>query len=405
MSSSQPATASNGHAAHAHTNARASTNGSTNGSINGFVNGLLAPEVGGQTRRATIGDIAAFLNAKLIGNAETPITGVTNIESAVPGAILFIENERLLKAALDSSASAIIAPHEVAARVRRAERRGGKPAVLIDNPRLAFAKVMELFQPQPMPEAGIHATAIIEPDAYIGEDVTIREGCYVGHHVHIGDGAVLYPHVVVGDGAQIGDASILYPSVVINHHVLIGKRVRIHSGSVLGGDGFGYVMDAGRHHKVPQVGTVIIEDDVEIGANVCIDRATMGATRVGAGTKIDNLVQVAHNVQIGRNCILCGQVGLSGSVIVEDGAVLAGQVGARDHVKIGKRATVGAQSGLMTDVPEGEFFFGTPAIAHRSYMKMEAASRKLPATTRQLRALERQMKLLQAQVDALQKPS
>jgi UDP-3-O-[3-hydroxymyristoyl] glucosamine N-acyltransferase len=390
------ATSSNGH----------HTNGASNGSATAHVatsNGARSV-LAGAARRATIGDIAAFLNAELVGNAETPVTGVAGIESAEPGAILFVENERLLKAAFDSSAAAIIAPSSVAAKVRRAERRGGKPTVLTGNPRLAFAKVMEYFQPLLKPEPGIHPTAIIEPDAHIGEGVTIREYCYVGHFAHIGDGAVIYPHCVIGDGAQISDETILYPSVVINHHVHVGKRVRIHSGSVLGGDGFGYVMDGGKHHKMPQLGTVIIEDDVEIGANVCIDRATIGATRVGEGTKIDNLVQIAHNCQIGRNCILCGQVGLSGSVIVEDNVVMAGQAGLADHVKIGKGAILGAKAGIMSNVQSGDFVMGAPAVPHRDALRIEASTRKLPEAMRTLRQLERQVQELQVQVEALKEP-
>jgi UDP-3-O-[3-hydroxymyristoyl] glucosamine N-acyltransferase len=357
------------------------------------------PEIG-PMRVVTLGDIAKLLGAELVGDAQTLISGVASLDATSEGMISFIENERLLKTALDSQASAIIAPESLSAKMRH-ERKGGKPAVFTGNPRLAFAKVMEFLQPLSIPEPGIHPTAVIEPDAYISEGVAIGAFCYVGHHARIGDGVVLYPHVFVGDGAQLGDASILYPSVVINHHVHIGQRVRIHSGSVLGGDGFGYVMDKGVHHKVPQVGTVIIEDDVEIGANVTIDRATMGATRVGAGTKVDNLVQIAHNVQIGRNCILCGQAGLGGSAVVEDNAVIAGQVGLRDHVKVGKGAIVGAQSGIMNDIAPGDFVTGTPAVLNREFMRVEAASRKLPETMRALRKLERQVQALQEQLDTL----
>ena len=170
---------------------------------------------------------------------------------------------------------------------------------------------------------------------------------------------------------------------------------------MLGGDGFGYVMDGGTHHKVPQVGTVIIEDDVEIGANVCIDRATIGATRVGAGTKIDNLVQIAHNVQVGRNCILCAQVGLSGSVVVEDNVVMAGQIGVANHMKIGKGSVLGAKTGVMSNIESGSFMLGSPAIPQREFMKREAASRKLPDALRTLRALEKQVQKLQTQIDDL----
>ncbi len=367
----------------------------------------------------TVGEIARLLDAQILGDPATLITGVAGLDATAPGAISFIEDEKLLATALSSSAAAIIAPASMLgalqsqaapAAPRRTTRRSlssaekpaeplGKPMVLTGNPRLAFAKVMEFMQPVSLPEKGIHPTAIIEKDAHIGTGVTIREHCYIGHHAHIGDGAVIYPHVVVGDGAQIGDASVLFPSVVLNHHVHVGKRVRIHSGSVIGGDGFGYVFDGKRHHKVPQVGTVIIEDDVEIGANVCIDRATIGATRIGEGTKIDNLVQIAHNVQIGRNCILCGQVGLSGSVVVEDGVVMAGQAGLRDHVKIGKGAILGAKAGIMADVGPGEFVSGAPAVPNRDYLKINAASRKLPEMARQLRRLEKTVKELQEKLE------
>lgn len=355
-------------------------------------------------RELTVGDIARLLGADLVGDAQTLISGVSSLDSTLPGTIAFIENESLLKTALDSSASAIIAPASLGDKVRGSQRKKGlqgKPAVLTVNPRLAFAKVMEYLQPLDLPEAGIHPTAVVEADAYVGEGVIIREFCYVGHQAHIGDGAVLYPHVVVGNGAQVGNASILYPSVVLNHQVYIGDRVRIHSGSVIGGDGFGYVLDDGKHHKVPQIGSVIIEDDVEIGANVCIDRAMLGATRVGAGTKIDNLVQVAHNVQIGRNCILCSQVGLSGSVIVEDNVMIAGQAGLRDHVKVGKGAVLGAKCGVMNNIAAGEFVLGSPAVPQRDFFRQEASSRKLPETARALRQLEKQVQKLQQQIDEL----
>jgi UDP-3-O-[3-hydroxymyristoyl] glucosamine N-acyltransferase len=357
----------------------------------------------GHLHSITVGEIARLLDAQFFGDPATIITGVAGLDATAPGSISFIEDAKLLSVALSSSAAAIIAPasmfDELQKESKRPTKRGRKPMVLTRNPRLAFAKVMEFMQPASLPEKGVHPTAIIEKDAHIGVGVTIREGCYVGHHAHIGDGAILYPHVVVGDGAQIGDASVLFPSVVLYHHVHIGKRVRIHANTVIGGDGFGYVSDGKEHHKVPQVGTVIIGDDVEIGSNVSIDRATMGATRVGEGTKIDNLVQIAHNVQIGRNCILCGQVGLSGSVVVEDDVVIAGQAGLRDHIKIGKGAIVGAKAGIMSDVGPGEFVLGAPALPQREYMKTEAASRKLPEMARQLRRLERSIEELQAKLE------
>ena len=371
-----------------------------------------------EIRTTTVGEIAQLLGAQWVGDESTLITGVAGLESAAPGTISFIDSDKLIAEALQSNAAAIIAPEALrsvleearrlqsksaqngAARQRAAEREAHeKPIVFAGNPRLAFAKVLEWMQPAALPEKGVHRTAVIEHDAIIGKNVTIREGCYVGHHARIDDGAVLYPHVTVGDGAQIGRGTIIYPSVVIYRQVHIGKRVRIHSGSVLGSDGFGYVFDGERHQKVPQIGTVIIEDDVEIGANVCIDRATMGATRVGEGTKIDNLTQIAHNVQIGKNCVICGQVGLSGSVIIEDNVSMAGQVGLRDHVKIGKGAILGAKAGIMADIGPGEFVMGSPSLPQRDYLRVHAASRKLPDMAKQLRRLEKTVEELTAKLE------
>lgn len=370
--------------------------------------GSSVPKAEGAARSWTVGEIARLLGAELVGDAQTLITGVAGLDSTGPGMISFIDSERLLEAALESGASAIIAPSRLALQVGGQALdglglRGGlsKPILLTGNPRLAFAKVMEHVSPLSLPERGVHASAIIEPTAHIGAGVSIREGCYIGHHARIGDGVVLYPHVVIGDGAQVGEASIFYASVVIQHHVHIGRRVRVHPGSVIGGDGFGYVMDGDKHVKMPQVGTVIIEDDVEIGSNVCIDRATMGATRIGSGTKIDNLVQIAHNVQVGRNCILCGQVGLSGSVIVEDNVVMAGQAGLADHVKVGRGAIVVAKAGIMSDVEADSAVMGSPAMPQREFLKREAAARKLPETIRAMRKMERDIQELQAQIKAL----
>lgn len=357
-------------------------------------------------RRTTTGEIARLLGAQLLGDDKILITGVAGLESASAGTIAFIENERMITEAFGGGAAAIIAPESLRAELEtlqlntKRERKRAKPVVLTGNPRLAFAKLIEWMQPASSPEIGIHPTAIIEADAIIGDHVTIREFCYVGHAARIDDGAVLYPHVYVGEGAHIGEECTLFPNVVCGHHVHLGKRVRVHAGSVIGGDGFGYVFDGQKHFKVPQIGTVIIEDDVEIGCNVCIDRATMGATFIGEGTKIDNLVQIAHNVQIGKNCILCGQVGLSGSVIIEDNVVMAGQAGLRDHVKIGKGAILGAKAGIMADVGPGEFVAGTPAVPNRDYMKINAVSRKLPDMARQLRRLEKLVAELQAKVES-----
>jgi UDP-3-O-[3-hydroxymyristoyl] glucosamine N-acyltransferase len=369
-------------------------------SRNGHASRNQPVSAGDTAHRMTAGDIALLLGAELVGDAQTLITSVAGIESALPGSILFVENEALLQSAFDSPAAAIIASSAVAEDLHRVEKNN-KPTLLTGNPRLAFAKVMEYFQPKPIRVVGVHPSAVVEDDAYVGENVTIGTNCVVGHGVHIGDNTTLHANVVVSDGAQIGDDCTLHAGVVIGHQVNIGKRVLVHPGSVIGSEGFGYVLDNGRHRKVPQLGTVIIEDDVEIGANVCIDRATIGATRIGEGTKIDNLVQIAHNVQIGKNCILCGQVGVSGSVIVEDYVIMAGQAGLADHVKIGKGAILGAKTGIMGNVPSGDVVMGSPAMSQRDFLKREAAARKLPETMRAFRLLEKQVQALQEEVKTL----
>jgi len=223
----------------------------------------------GQFRTSTVGEIARLLNATIVGDASILITGVAGLDSAHPGSISFIDSEKKLSDALSSNAAAIIAPESMRevleSAIENQPKRGRKrpkPIVLTGNARLAFAKVLEFMQPANLPEKGIHPTAIIEPDAHIGEGVTIRENCYVGHHARIDDGAILYPNVTIGDGAQIGAETVIFASVVVYRQVHIGKRVRIHSGTVIGGDGFGYVFDGNKHQKIPQVGTVIVEDDV-----------------------------------------------------------------------------------------------------------------------------------------------
>jgi UDP-3-O-[3-hydroxymyristoyl] glucosamine N-acyltransferase len=197
------------------------------------------------------------------------------------------------------------------------------------------------------------------------------------------------PGAFIGQGATIGDDSIIYENATIKDNVIIGRNVRVHSGTVIGSDGFGYVLDKGKHHKIPQVGGVIIEDDVEIGANVCVDRATVGNTIIGSGTKIDNLVQIGHNVVVGKNSIIISQVGVSGSVEIGDSVILAGQVGIRDHIKIGDKAIVGAQAGIGSDIPAGQIFSGSPAIPHKKWLRAQSIYSKLPDYIRRLQELER----------------
>ena len=332
----------------------------------------------------TLKQIAEKLGGEAIGPAELLIEGISSYESAGESDLTYADSRRLLPAAEQSRAAAVIVPREIESSV--------KPIIRTDNPRLAFARALELFWPRRRPQPGIHPTAVV------GAGVEIGPGVHVGPHVVIGDAAKLASGVEVhaltslGDEVEIGDDTVIYPRVSVYHRVRVGKRCIIHSGCVVGADGFGFVRsDNGSYIKVPQVGTVIIEDDVEIGANCAIDRATTDATIVGRGTKFDNLVQVGHNVRIGRHCIIVAQVGISGSVVVGDGAVLAGQAGIADHLTIGEGATVCARAAVMGNVPPHTIVSGYPARPHKEQLRAEAASLKLPEALVELRRLRRRL--------------
>jgi UDP-3-O-[3-hydroxymyristoyl] glucosamine N-acyltransferase len=339
----------------------------------------------------TLKEVADKLGGEAVGPDSLIIAGASSYESAGDTDLTFADNPRLLPAVERSRAAAVLVPRTVESSV--------KPIIRIDNPRLAFAQALELFWPRRVPEPGVHPTAVIGADVHIGREVHVGANAVVGDNVRLGDNVELHPLTYVGDEVEIGDGTIIYPRVSVYHRVRIGKHCIIHSGSVIGADGFGFVRDeAGSHIKVPQVGTVIIEDDVEIGANCAIDRATTDATIIGRGTKMDNLVQVGHNCKVGANCIICGQVGLSGSVEIGDGSVLAGQAGIADHITIGAGVTVCAQAGVIGDLPDGAFVSGYPAAPHREKLKAEAALRKLPDALYELRALRRRIEALEARL-------
>jgi len=273
--------------------------------------------------------------------------------------------------------------------------RPEKPHIVVAEPKLAMAMLLEaLFPPESMP-AKISPTAIIGEGVKLGKGVFIGDYAIVGDNSVIGDGTVIYPHVCIGRRVQIGTDCRIYPQVTIYDGVVIGNRVVIHAGSVIGKDGFGFVWDGERHRRIPQVGTVVIEDDVEIGANVCIDRATIGETRIGKGTKIDNLVQIAHNCTLGAHCVLAGQVGLAGSVKVGNGVMMGGQVGIADHVQVGDGAALLAKTGLMDNAPPKTQWAGYPARTRIQWLRIEAALNELPDALKFLRQLERRLEELE----------
>lgn len=331
-------------------------------------------------------EIASLLNGEVIGDPDIEITGASGINSAQEGDITFLSADRYRRHLLRCRASCIIVKEPIEGL--------NITQLKVSNPLLSFAKLLEHFYTKPQEPIGISEDAIISDKASIGEDVSIFSFSYISDGVTIDDRTIIYPYVFVGENTTIGKDCIIYPNVVLRENVKIGNRVIIHSSSVIGSDGFGYVFEKGRHYKIPQVGGVIIEDDVEIGSNVSVDRATTGNTVIGEGTKIDNLVQIAHNVTIGKNSIIIAQVGIGGSTEIGDFVTLAGQVGVADHAKIESGTMIGAQSGVMGDVSKGAYS-GSPIMPHREWLKAQVIFAKLPELHRKIKELEEKLKELE----------
>ena len=324
-------------------------------------------------------EIASLLNGEILGDPDTEITGVSGISEAKGGDITFVSGKRHLKEISRCKASCVL--------VKEPLSDTAIAQLKVSNPHLAFAKLLEYFYIKPVKPIGISTHAIVSDKAAVGKGVSIFPFAYISDETSIGDGTAIHPYVFIGEKTDIGENCIIYPHVTVRGNVRIGKRVIIHSGTVIGSDGFGYVFEEGRYYKIPQVGGVIIEDDVEIGSNVSIDRATTGNTIVGRGTKIDNLVQVGHNVKIGSNSILVAQVGVAGSSEIGDYVTLAGQVGIVDHAKIESGTMIGAQSGIMGNLAKGAYS-GSPAMPHKEWLKAQAVFQRLPELYRKMRELE-----------------
>lgn len=340
-------------------------------------------------------ELAGVLGAELSGPGDIEIAGVAGIESAGKGLITFIAEKNRVKDLERTEASAALVPLDAPAL--------HLPVLRVKNPRLAFARLIELFHVKPYRATGISARASIGAHAVIGADPSIHAFAVVDDGARIGDRVTLYPGVYVGRGSAVGDDAVVYPNASIGAGVTIGKRVIIQAGAAIGGDGFGFVTDGGEHHKIPQVGGVIIEDDVEIGANTAIDRATLGNTVIKKGTKIDNQVQVAHNVSIGEHCLFAAQVGIAGSSALGNYVVLGGQAGVADHVTVGDGVMAGGGTGITRDVEPGQVIAGHPAVPIRDWLKVQAILPKLPELKRSLSSLEKQVQELKERISELAK--
>jgi UDP-3-O-[3-hydroxymyristoyl] glucosamine N-acyltransferase len=342
---------------------------------------------------ATVEQLAALVQGRLVGDGSVSIRSARPVAEAGPGDITFIENERYARMLRTSPASAaIVGPH-----FKPTAANSALPMIEVDDPIRAFLAVRTHLGGAEKPRwVGIHPQACVAPSAQIGADVAIYPFVYVGENVVIGDGSTLYPGAVIGDNCRLGAGTVIHPNAVLYREVILGDRVEVHAGTVLGGDGFGYRLVDGRHVKVPQTGRVEVGDDVEIGSNCTVDRATFEATRIAAGTKIDNLVMIGHNNQIGRHNLLCGQVGIAGSCKTGDYVVMAGQAGIKDNTEIGDRAVVGAQAGVHRSIPPGHQVLGSPAIPVREQRRVFQMIARLPDMHRQLRELAAQVALLTA---------
>jgi UDP-3-O-[3-hydroxymyristoyl] glucosamine N-acyltransferase len=344
---------------------------------------------------ATVEQLAALVRGRLVGDGSVPIHAARPVGEAGRGDITFIENPRFAKLLRGSPASAAIVGPHFALGPREPGHGPGPAFIEVDDPMAAFLAVRGHLDGVRKPRwTGIHPLACVAPTARLGRDVAVHPFVYVGDQAVIGDGTTLHPGAVIGDGCALGRGCTIHPNAVLYPNVTLGDRVEIHAGSVLGGDGFGYRQAGGRHVKIPHTGRLEVGDDVEIGSNCTIDRAAFEATRIGEGTKIDNLVMIGHNNRIGRHNLLCGQVGIAGSCQTGDYVIMAGQAGIKDNTHIGDRVVVGAQAGVRRNIPDGQQVLGSPAIPGREQLRIFQMIARLPEMHRQLRELTAQVAAL-----------
>jgi len=341
--------------------------------------------------KMTVGEIATLVGGTVLGDAEVIITGVNGVDEAGTGELCFIRSARYLPNLNNSKASAVL--------IKEAPDSLKMPAILVDSPDLCFAMVLKHCEMNSLrhPE-GIHDSAVVHPQATLGANVAVGACAVIERGVILEDGVVIYPGVYVGRDSRIGAETIIYPNVSIREETLIGARCIVHAGSSIGSDGFGYAPLHGQWMKIPQVGRVVLEDDVEVGSCTAIDRATFGETRIGKGTKIDNLVQIGHNVRIGEHCALAGMVGIAGSAVLQDGVQVGASAGLKGHLTVGQGATVAARSGVVRDVEPGSIVSGFPAIDHQEERRVLVAQRRVPELIRRIKSLERALEVLKEQL-------
>lgn len=334
-----------------------------------------------------LSEIAKLVDGNIKGDLQKKICGVAPFELATDDDITFVDSAKLSKKIGETKAGAVIAPMDVEA--------ASNNIVQVENPRVAFAKVMNIFYPVSKPKSGISTSAHLGENLIYGKEVSIAPFAVIGNNVTIGDRVIIDSCVVLGDNVKIGDDTFIYPNVTIAERCIIGNRVIIHSGSVIGSDGFGFAPDQEKYYKIPQTGIVRIDDDVEIGAVNTVDRATFGKTWICRGVKTDNLVHIAHNVTVGENTVIVAQTGIAGSAIIGRHAAISGQVAIVGHITVGDNVQIAGQAGVAKSVASGEVVSGTPAIPHRLWLRVQSIIPKLPELKNQIRTIEKRLKIIE----------
>jgi len=349
------------------------------------------------TLSRTVTELAEYLGGVVQGDGATLISGLGALETAGPEALTFLANPKYAAKVAETSAGAVL--------MAPGGERYGRTAIEVANPYLGFAKLLTLFYTTPHEPAGVLPAAVVSDSAVIGEGASIYPGAIIGRNVAIGARTTVYPGAVLYNDAIIGEDCTIHANAVIRERCRIGNRCIIQPGAVIGSDGFGYAPDGNGYYRIPQIGIVVLEDDVEIGANSCIDRAALEVTRIRRGTKLDNLVQIAHNCQIGEDCMIVSQVGISGSTKLGNHVTLAGQVGVAGHLTIGDNVLVGAQSGVPSSLPANAAYSGSPTMPHREWLKSAMVVPRLPELKKTVSALEKRVAELEAKLNLIDQES
>ena len=338
--------------------------------------------------------IAEFIQGTIVGDENATVHTFAKIEEGIPGAISFLSNPKYTSYIYDTQSSIVLVNKDF-----EPEREIKATLIKVDNAYESLAKLMTLYEQSHPKRTGIDPLAYVAPTAKIGENVYLAPFACVGDHAEVGDNTELHPHATVGRNAKVGKNCILYTNSNVYHDCIVGDNCILHSGSVIGADGFGFAPTPNGYDKIPQIGIAILEDDVEIGANTCVDRATMGATSIRTGVKLDNLIQVAHNVEIGSNTVIASQTGIAGSTKVGEWCMFGGQVGIAGHIKIGDKVNLGAQSGVPGSIKSGQSLIGTPPIEMKNFFKSSAVFKKLPEMYMELNNLKKELEELKKQLN------